>query len=926
MTKVYVSSTVADLLDERKAVIEWLVAARHQPVESYGPASETVRESCLEDIDECDLFVLILGHRYGFQPEINNPENLSITHLEFRHAKDARIPCIALLRTSGPDYPEEASRVGVFQEEVRREVRAAEFSDMKGLLLSLSIGVQSEIDKRRHEGEIDDKLRIKDYMQRVQDAFVDSIKCGEQLTPEQANGRYVELLVQECNQKHQKSESQLSDAGQPSMAPLREFVQNGGKRVVVFGEGGMGKTTSVLKLATDAAVQALSDAKQPIPFYIKLNLFDSREHGIERLLTLFSNASHLKQNSIETLWRTGNRPCLFFMDGFNEVRQECQEACALALQEFMQPGSHSYVVTSRPSAQIEPLLAQIRGIVALEIVQLEDDQIEDFLVRHGAADLYEQIVSDLKGLVRNPFMLWALAQSCVGLPADELPRNRGQLYRNLIDCYIFSERERNKIPSPTEYNYQFVKQPILSRLGFEMKREGIMRRKEDLNLLKAMRDQLQEIRVQYDGLISLKPYELMPNPPVAKALLDEIVNNNVLRRIGNNLEFMHESVQDYFAAVHLESLGFEHNEVRECLRYNAWDEAVLILAGLMDDAGPLIEALAPLDPFLAVRCVKGTQRVSPTALKILQVQLNLRLSSRYKSEQQKAEQGLAVIDPPVKRKTEALLICEASARDTKSQEAERKRIMRELKTSIFQIPSPSPELVAEFKTRDVVDLVALLVDEHPFTSLGMAATEALRSLPLERIIPTLFQCLHQPESRDFVIWFMKRLPAEKILPHVLLLLDDIDPSVREAALDILDTLKDKAAVPHLIPLLQDASPRVRRRVIRALGALDAENAVPLLVPLLRDKEQIPPLPPSKTRVRSYRNCFNEMDEYIYGTEPRIAAARILGDIVTDQHIAFLSPLLSDDDPNIYNTAFEIFQSIRRRLNLPKDYPMPVEYH
>jgi hypothetical protein len=101
MAKVYVSSTFADLRKERTAVIEWLIGAGHQPVHSYVADSETVRESCLQDVDGCDLYVVICGQRYGHQPEQDNPEMLSITHLEFRRA--ARIPRIALLRTSVPD-------------------------------------------------------------------------------------------------------------------------------------------------------------------------------------------------------------------------------------------------------------------------------------------------------------------------------------------------------------------------------------------------------------------------------------------------------------------------------------------------------------------------------------------------------------------------------------------------------------------------------------------------------------------------------------------------------------------------------------------------------------------------------------------------------------------------------------------------------
>jgi len=160
MAKVYVSSTVADLKAEREAVMEWLVTAGHQPVHSYRPDSETVRESCLDDVQGCDLYLLILGHRYGFQPGDENPDKLSITQLEYRRAKGK--PRIALLRTSIPDIglsdiadPEKFKRVQAFREEVQHEVRPAEFRDAQGLIQALSTGVQSELQKRQRGGQID---------------------------------------------------------------------------------------------------------------------------------------------------------------------------------------------------------------------------------------------------------------------------------------------------------------------------------------------------------------------------------------------------------------------------------------------------------------------------------------------------------------------------------------------------------------------------------------------------------------------------------------------------------------------------------------------------------------------------------------------------------------------------------------------------
>ncbi len=154
------SSTIADLTEERRAVLDWLRLARHQAVDSYLPDSDTVRDSCLDDVGSCDLYVLILGHRYGFQPPEDSPEGLSITHLEFRRAGECGIPRVALLRTSIPDVrlsdlqdPARARLVLAFRDEVAGAVRPAEFSDLQGLIQGLSTGIQAVLDKQAKRDE-----------------------------------------------------------------------------------------------------------------------------------------------------------------------------------------------------------------------------------------------------------------------------------------------------------------------------------------------------------------------------------------------------------------------------------------------------------------------------------------------------------------------------------------------------------------------------------------------------------------------------------------------------------------------------------------------------------------------------------------------------------------------------------------------------
>lgn len=59
----YISSTLADLADERQAVKNAL--SRHYAVvESYEADSGTLRQSCVDDVQNCALYIGIFGLRY----------------------------------------------------------------------------------------------------------------------------------------------------------------------------------------------------------------------------------------------------------------------------------------------------------------------------------------------------------------------------------------------------------------------------------------------------------------------------------------------------------------------------------------------------------------------------------------------------------------------------------------------------------------------------------------------------------------------------------------------------------------------------------------------------------------------------------------------------------------------------------------------
>jgi hypothetical protein len=92
--KVYLSSTLNDLGEERTA-IKQVLGDQCVVKESYNAREDDLRASCRDDIRTCDLYIGVIGLRYGFIPD---GETSSITQLEFEEAATHRIPRLVFIK------------------------------------------------------------------------------------------------------------------------------------------------------------------------------------------------------------------------------------------------------------------------------------------------------------------------------------------------------------------------------------------------------------------------------------------------------------------------------------------------------------------------------------------------------------------------------------------------------------------------------------------------------------------------------------------------------------------------------------------------------------------------------------------------------------------------------------------------------------
>jgi hypothetical protein len=112
--KVFISSVTAFLKEERNALPAFLQVADHEPLrfEDFTAQDRSSREACLAGVDTADVYLLLLGPRYGDPlPDTNRAP----TAEEFTRARQRGIPIVVLHKDiDEPDEPRQAQ----FKQEV----------------------------------------------------------------------------------------------------------------------------------------------------------------------------------------------------------------------------------------------------------------------------------------------------------------------------------------------------------------------------------------------------------------------------------------------------------------------------------------------------------------------------------------------------------------------------------------------------------------------------------------------------------------------------------------------------------------------------------------------------------------------------------------------------------------------------------------
>jgi hypothetical protein len=320
---------------------------------------------------------------------------------------------------------------------------------------------------------------------------------------------------------------------EPSDQLLESLVQiPAGRYVVLIGEGGSGKTTTLKMAAALAAVRRQENPRGPLPFLIALQDYRG---DLDRLI-------HDSAAITRGTWRSLGGPITVFADGLNEVPARFQAALTTELQNLR--GRAALVLSVRPSGLRAPLV--LPGFWrAVELHRLNRRQtikiVSRALLSESApkllAQLRERQRSRRSSLTRLPF---GLAE------AIEHFRRHGSLPpddASFLESFLYARYQRDRELTQDEEKFELVRW-LAESVAYEMRVGRQVAALSRAEAQEALQNAVLSARTRH----LLGAEELSPTSALRLLRDHEVLVPSADERW---FRFRHDLIADYLAAVAL---------------------------------------------------------------------------------------------------------------------------------------------------------------------------------------------------------------------------------------------------------------------------------------------------------------------------------------------------------------------------------------
>jgi hypothetical protein len=210
--------------------------------------------------------------------------------------------------------------------------------------------------------------------------------------------------------------------------------------LLILGDLGAGKTTTMLDLAKSLLEKAKQDTDEPIPVIINLSSWKNLRQSmsewlIEELKSKYKISKRIFRKCLE------NKRLLPMLDGLDEVKPESQESCIDAINLWLNDElCPLFIVICSRQEEYTNHHNQLNLNGAILLKSLTDNQIQSYLTNIDRNELWELLQGnpELLQLVRTPLLLSITILSYSELSLDEWHQQNStkNLIKLLLDAYI----------------------------------------------------------------------------------------------------------------------------------------------------------------------------------------------------------------------------------------------------------------------------------------------------------------------------------------------------------------------------------------------------------------------------------------------------------------------------------------------------------
>ncbi|MFN5855920.1 MAG: HEAT repeat domain-containing protein, partial [Pseudanabaenaceae cyanobacterium] len=638
-----------------------------------------------------------------------------------------------------------------------------------------------------------------------------------------------------------------------------------GNHVLLVGRPGSGKSTALAQLLLQEAENALSDRNAKIPVLVELRylLSEANESSVcDRILAFMHKhdpALDIDETGIKQLLRQGR--LLLLVDGVNELPSDPGRVMVNQFRELYQKTCPMIFTTRELSAGVDLGIAQ-----RLEMQPLTEPQMQQFVMAYLPTQgerLLRQLSGRLREFGQTPLLLWMLCEVFKSGENNLNNLNLGKIFQVFTKAYVTSSIRNHQVSS-----LKGDIQPLSDRRLWS-------------NAMKYLASLMMDGDSPVDFRVVIPKDEIIQKftvlfkdetepAKVARDCLDDLLNYHLIQnRNADNVEFLHQLIQEYYAAEYLWDL-LKNDRLSDTklqhsyLNYLDWTESLALMLELVESeeqavrvvrlalevdlrlgarlAGAVKAQFQKKTVGILIETIKQLKISEPKALEIFRnIGAYYAVQALSQSETY-LDTGLDVIgtESPAKSNIEK---SSHTVKCLNEYEAEKEDLFtKSLRQSInYQKPHDRIVLVwglwsfGEISEQELFDHLKRDFNACNYW-LRLMIIKNLNQIVSEEAIDILIHTLNDPyvDLRFEAAKALGKIGSETAIDPLICALKDSHYDVRINAAWALGKIGSEKAVDPLICALKDLDYDVRRNAAEALGKIGSEKAIDPLICALKD--------------------------------------------------------------------------------------------